>query len=768
MTGRKAVLAWLIGSAVFAVAAEGDATEKGLAPFRPGVCLVLSGGGAKGFAHVGVLRALEEMGVRPSCVVGTSAGAIIGSLHCSGMRASEMEAVLKSLDFNSIIRDRPEREYLDFDQKRQPPLPSLTVEVRQGGIQLPAGLLDGQKVVQELSRLFTVMGVQDIADFDKLPVPFRAVALDLRGGEVFVFKEGRLAQAVRASMSVPFFFSPVRIGDRVLVDGGVVNNVAVDVARAMGFRKVIAVNVSKPMSPEKKKLADMFSIMDESFTQARIETDLRLLKMADLVIEPDLSDLSFTDFHRVDELVTKGYEAARASSGELAALFRGEGQPPDLMAGGASKTPGASAGVRLPGEPATSQEGQQPVEHPWKYTQPVSQIGVEGLESTRLGDVTGKLSVRVGEPPTQDDLGESVERVFALDRFRKVDYALSYKGGKLEMDFLVEEKARRELDLSLRFDSDYLFLGLGRYTSRNIMGSPSDLSVQVVAGNIQDYRVGLTVPFTFGPRLVLRPEGYFTEVPHEVQIDKKTVNTFSEKHFGLSVGSSLLVGRAFGLYGAFHVEGVRINSLGMFNTHGVHRNTFAKAGAGFDTLNDWPFPESGVRVRAEGEKGFRWFTNGLDYSKLQASAEGYLPLTSNCVVRLNGTYAYGWDLPPFSLFYAGGQSTLQWASTPLPGYSVDELLGKQVWTGGAEFRRRFPKTAVGLVDSTYLYFRYGVAGARVPVIYQDFIDLDTQMGIYHGAGVGFAAATRIGPVRVFLGFGQGGRVNWSLSIGPDF
>src|SRR5690606_24063595 len=214
---------------------------------RPRVGLVLSGGGARGAAHVGVLKVLDEMRVPVDAIAGTSMGAVVGGLYASGMSAVEIERLIQSLNWQDAFRDRPPREELGFRRKQDDRnfLVRYALGVTEEGFRLPPGLIQGQKLEQLLRN--ATLPVATVNDFDELPIPFRAIATDLETGEAVLMQSGDLVSAMRASMSAPGVFAPVQRDGRLLVDGGLVENLPVQVARQMGVDVLIVVDVSFPL-----------------------------------------------------------------------------------------------------------------------------------------------------------------------------------------------------------------------------------------------------------------------------------------------------------------------------------------------------------------------------------------------------------------------------------------------------------------------------------------------------------------------------------------
>lgn len=236
---------------------------------RPKVGLVLSGGGARGAAHVGVLKVLEKQHVIVDCIAGTSMGAVVGGLYASGLSPEDIEKELESIDWKDIFSDAPNRQELPFRRKKdaQKYLTGVEIGVKNGKIALPKGLIAGQKLGFLLKSL--TLHTTDIDEFDHLPIPFRAIAADIETGEMVVLSRGNFAEALRASMSIPGVFSPVEIDGRLLVDGGIARNLPVDVVKQMGADVVIAVDIGSTLS-KREDLNTLFDIYRPVFFNSAV------------------------------------------------------------------------------------------------------------------------------------------------------------------------------------------------------------------------------------------------------------------------------------------------------------------------------------------------------------------------------------------------------------------------------------------------------------------------------------------------------------------
>lgn len=276
------------------------------------VGLVLSGGGARGAAHIGVLKVLEQMHIPIDAIAGTSMGAVVGGLYASGLSAREIEAIVGSLNWQEAFRDRPPREDLPLRRKQEDEnfLVKFPLGIRGGHLQLPKGLLQGQTLNLILRRL--TLPVAQVTHFDALPTPFRAVATDLETGEAIVMSDGDLTSAMRASLSAPGVFSPVERGGRMLVDGGLSENLPIDAARAMGVDVLIVVDVSSPLLPRQK--LDSISVITNQMLAILISRNthdqLTKLHPGDIYIRPELGDASSFDFGRVTRFIGAGETAA--------------------------------------------------------------------------------------------------------------------------------------------------------------------------------------------------------------------------------------------------------------------------------------------------------------------------------------------------------------------------------------------------------------------------------------------------------------------------
>jgi NTE family protein len=366
---------------------------------RPRICLVLSGGGARGIAHVGVLRALEDMHIPIDCIAGTSMGAVIGGLYASGMTASQIDETIRSVDWQEAFHDSPPRRDLTFRRKQDDRnfLVRLPLGLKHGHVLLPKGFIQGQKLEQTLRQL--TLPFSNSTDFDQLPTPFRAVATDLVTGAAVLLDKGDLAIALRASMSAPGVFAPVEFQGKLLVDGGLAENLPIDVARAMHADVLIVSDVSYPLQP-REALDSALSISNQMLAiLVRKDADRQLATLGkqDVLIEPLLGGASSTNFSVPSSTIVAGQDAVRAVGAQLDALRVGDSAYKEYMARRANREPG------LP---------------------QIKFVRVDQQSERYEKTIVAELKPLIGKPLDLDEVAARITELYGLGLFETLDYSL--------------------------------------------------------------------------------------------------------------------------------------------------------------------------------------------------------------------------------------------------------------------------------------------------------------------------------------------------------
>jgi NTE family protein len=396
-------LGWgIVGPATAQSPSDDTATS---ATQRPRVALVLSGGGARGFAHVGVLKALEAAHVPVDMVVGTSMGAIIGGLYAAGMGADELERHIMQVDWNGVFQQRPPRPSLPHRQKEEDFefSPVLQLGFRDGEFRLPAGAISSRSLELLLRR--HTLHTRHLNSFDQLPTAFRAVATDMETGTPVVLQSGDLAAALRASMSVPGVFAPLVWDGRVLGDGGLVNNLPVDVAHTLGADAVIAVNIGTPLAGREtlQSVVGVTLQMINILTEQNVRRSVEKLGKPDLLLAPPLGSKTSADFNRAHELVALGDHYAQTVR---ASLERFAVPEPDYTAWRAQRQRAVQA-----------LHQQTPSE--------LAFVRIEGAPPSRLPTLEQRLEASPGLPLDPDTVERDVARLALSQDYQRIDYRLS-------------------------------------------------------------------------------------------------------------------------------------------------------------------------------------------------------------------------------------------------------------------------------------------------------------------------------------------------------
>lgn len=416
---------------------------------RPRVALVLSGGGARGFAHVGLLKALEDASVPVDWVVGTSMGAIVGGLYATGMDAAELEREILTVDWEGLFSARPPRQALSQRQKEQDLDFATVVQLGffDGEFRLPQGTLPSRSL-EWLLRRYT-LAARHLPDFDALPLPFRAVATDMESGQGVVLARGDLAAALRASMSVPGLFAPLAWEGRLLGDGGLVDNLPVTVARQLGADAVIAINIGTPLAP-RQALDSVVGVtlqMINILTEQNVARSVAQLGRQDLLLSPPLGELTAADFGQARQLIELGHRYADTLQ---QSLQRFAVPPADYAAWQAQRQQRRAA----------LQVQAQPV---------VAAVRLEGVPSDRLPALARSIESQPGQAIAPDRIARDLQRLAATDDVLRVDYRLEplAPGSRDEaLVFQIEDdpwaQNRFRLGLDLRTD----FQGQGDFGLR--------------------------------------------------------------------------------------------------------------------------------------------------------------------------------------------------------------------------------------------------------------------------------------------------------------
>ncbi len=407
---------------------------------KPKIALVLSGGGAKGLAHIGVLKVLEEAGIRPDIITGTSMGSIMGSLYAVGYTAAELSDINKNANWDLLLTDKERLLSVAMDEKDETKKYLFEIPIREKKINLPAGVINGQHLEAYFSELLWPLTEEE--DFNQLPVPFHCMSVDMISGKTIEHSSGDLVKSIRASMSIPTVFSPVQMDSMLLVDGGVTRNFPVQEAINMEADIIIGVYVGFQEDVTVDDIRSMTDILQRSIALGGIVDAKEQFSKCDVLIIPDLHNYSAADFVKGQEIQQIGEDAAREKWNEIKTL--------------AEKYNLKSEAVNRISQPEKIR---------------ITGIEVTGLDYLSKNFVLSKSGIEIGDMVSTKDVKEAIDFMYGSMHFRKLTYSLKrdWNSEGYILVFHVKERPRAMLKLAPRYDDD---LGVGittNFTLRNMI-----------------------------------------------------------------------------------------------------------------------------------------------------------------------------------------------------------------------------------------------------------------------------------------------------------
>ncbi|MDJ0749760.1 MAG: patatin-like phospholipase family protein [Woeseiaceae bacterium] len=725
---------WLSGTLLCLMAAQVFANDA--MTDRPRVGLVLGGGGARGAAHIGVLKELERQRIPVDAIAGTSMGAIVGGLYATGMSATELEALIASLDWAAALSDQPLREDLSFRRKQDELEYPIDFELGVRGTELvmPQGVIQGQTLDLLLREL--TLHVSHIADFDRLPIPFRAIASDIERGEPWVMSQGDLAKAIRASMSVPGVFAPVRFDERLLVDGGLVGNLPIDVMQAMDVDVIIAVDVEFPLYAA-DELDSALAISEQMLTiLIRKETLRQIDRLGerDVLIRPELGVFASTDFGNIVETVKPGEAATHQASERLRDIALGEPEWQEYLA-----------------------SREQPV-------QPASHLAfVRVVHDGELAPAVleSKLSVKAGDPIEHDVLAHNADRLYGLQLYEQVSYRLVEEDGGTGVEYRASTKSwgpnflQFGVSLEDDFEGSTGFNLSSRLTRAGINRLGAEWRSDLRLGTDPKLFSEFYQPLSFDSRLFVAPHISLRQSNINAFVDNSTIARLrlSEAEGGIDFGRELgRVGELrMGVFTGVGEARVKIGDPALPNIDFETGGAFARLR--FDTLDNTRFPRKGTRA------DLRWTLSrpGFGADSKFDTIEG----------EVTQTWSRGKNSVQLGLGYA---TTLESDGAvqdffPLGGFlrlsglERGEISGPHAALARLVYYRRIGNSR-GILD-TPIYL--GVS-AEAGNVWQNRSDMSFDTMQWNGSAfAGFD--TFFGPVYLAAGFAEQGESNFYLFIG---
>lgn len=413
--------------------------------------LVLSGGGAKGLAHIGALKVIEEAGIEIDYIGGSSMGAIVGALYASGYTANQLDSLFHEINFNILIQDQIPRSAKTFYEKEETEKYAINLPFDDFNVSFPSGLSKGQNLYNLISRLTLHLG--EVREFKNLPIPFFAVAANIETGEQVILDSGSLAKAVSASSAIPSVFSPVNIDGKLLTDGGVANNYPVEELRRRGAEIVIGVDVQDTLA-DREHLRSIFEILTQ-IANFRTNKDMGEKKLlTDIYIKPDISRFNLLSFDRGSAIIKSGEVAARKKIDQLAELAEIQGKN-------------------------SIRKGIAPVKNI-----DIDALTIEGNNTYPRAYILGKLKLKYNDEYDQNDLIKGINNLAATGNFDRINYHLIPSDSASTLAIQLEESSNKtSLKFSLHYDDLYKSGALINLTRRSTFFTNDVASLDVVLGD---------------------------------------------------------------------------------------------------------------------------------------------------------------------------------------------------------------------------------------------------------------------------------------------
>src|SRR6266481_360152 len=701
---------------------------------RPKIGVALEGGGAMGLAHIGVLKWFEEHHIPVDYVAGTSMGGLVGGFYATGMSPDELKTLIDGMDWRKILSDRTPYEDLAFRRKEdQRAYPNSLIFGLRHGLSLPAGLNAGHQIGLLIDRV--TLPYDEVPSFDALPVPFRCVATDLVSRKPYVFKDGSLAVALRATMSIPGAFSPVHDGKAVFVDGGLLNNLPTDVVRQMGAEIVIAVHLEKA-PVEAKDIQSVFGVLNNSVRVMLEENDRVRLSQADAVVSVALSEYNTVDYAKSAQIMQRGYEAANSRARLLEAFALDD---------------------------ADWQAHQQVREARKRSDVSTPQfIEVQGTNAHEATDVTRYVKRFQGKPVDPAKLDEVLTRLTGVGRYDSAGYRLIEKNGQTGLLVQVVEKNYAPPMLQTAFEMDGSqsgnvdFTTGTRLTFMDVAGFRSEWRTDVLLGNTYGIQTELFRPFRAESRWFFAPHADASDTTFQIYAKNDPLADY--RIYRINIGGD--VGYSFGRFSELRV-GYEIGSLNTKLRLGSPEIPSVEGRVGqtrlhylLDHTDDPVIPRRGFSA----ETNFRWFDQspgapgGFPSMDLKLGYFQPIARPASIFVESEGGSTFGSTNTGIPQFFLGGP-------VRLGAYGQNEFQGNQYYL----FRTGYLHDLLTLPP---------FVGKKVYVIgayeFGKMYGATSTSKFPNDVAAGFLAETALGPFFIGGSVGDSGHRKWFFQLGRVF
>lgn len=699
----------------------------GQAKKQPKIGFAFSGGGAKGLAHIGILKVMEEHGIYPDVITGTSMGSIVGGFYAMGYTPEQLEELSTELEWDQYFNDNLDRSYLTIEEKSQADRYQIQFAIKDGKVQLPTGVVNGEKIGLLLSRL--TVPAHGITNFDHFKIPFRAVATDLATGEAVVLGNGFLADAIRASMSIPTVFQPVTLDGKLLCDGMLIRNLPVEEAFAMGADIVLAFDVGAGLL-DQKEITSLITVMMQTSSYLNEKEKVDQYELANIIIKPEVNDYSNLDFTVADTLIKLGEHAARESLPQLNRILRDyERQPPRV----------------LPADLNVFQDSFL-----------IQGIDYDTDSKDSEETLRSLFNLRLPKKVSLKKIEERLLTVYTSRFFKKLDYRLlPAEDNSYILSIRAQAQSGSFLKASANYDSDYGGSVLLNATLRNKLIKRSKLSVDLrVSENpaiLMDYIFYTPSRPSFGTKLHAR----YNLFNGNFYYNNELINEFDWGHgvvqldFFTAISSKLSLSLGYGgeiIQQSNNFYDPDSDELRLLQHYGY----FA---ANRDTYNRIQFPTKGsiVSFKAYGYLGGEFrrknvedVTSSFKFSyRLQGEAGRAFPINDKFTIRWNNYAGYQRfdEYNALNLFYIGRLLPYENQHVPFRGLRFMEQPADRYVTSALAFQLE-PFSNKFIVGS----FNYGYYHKPDYEFFTgEMLDIQEQEDFISGAGLELGILTPIGP-----------------------
>jgi NTE family protein len=604
---------------------------------RPKIGLVLSGGGAKGFAHIGVLKVLEEAGIKIDYIGGTSMGSVIGGLYASGYNASQIDSIFKKTNFDDLINDYIPRSSKNFYGKKNDELYAIALPFSNFRIGIPEALSKGMYNYNLLSSL--TRNVRHVRDFNKLPTPFLCIGTNIETGEEVLLNKGNLVQAMMASAAFPSLFTPVEIDGNLLVDGGVVNNYPIKEVRNLGADIIIGVDVQDDLM-KRKNLKNATRILVQITNLQSIDKMKNKIKDTDVYIKPDIRDYGVISFDKGEEIIRKGEEAAFAVYEKIKTLVNEDNfyKKPKLKIS--------------------------------SDTIEIKRINSERLDNYTKEYIRGKLRFKPGSTITYDDLKTGINNLNATQNFSAISYCLQPNGDKDDLDLVLKENPTQTyLKLGLHYDGLYKSAILLNLTHKKTFLKNDVTSLDVILGDNFRYDLnyyvenGFNISFGFRSRLNQFNRNVSNSISN-ISTDNTNIKLLNVDFLDVNNQAyfQTIFVQKFLMGGGVEYKYLKINSPTVANINPVIEDSDYLSLFGYlkyDSFDNKSFPRSGVFFSAEAQSylaSSNYTKQFKPFSTLKAEVGFAETLFRKATIKVGADAGFniGSDSVPFFDYILGG------------------------------------------------------------------------------------------------------------------